>query len=107
MGTEECHWCQVLGAHPSVIFTDPMFVVLAPRRRSGRRPQFTLVPTVHVPTLADLSAEDMASFLAGVSKLIRWLKESDAVETVDVRAARRRSAGAPEEQHFHLTVRPR
>ena len=107
MGPEECRWCQVLGSQPSVAFADPMFVVLAPRGSRGRRRQLTLVPTMHVPTLADMSAEDMASFLAGVSKLIRWLKEANAVETVEVRAPRGRGVGAAREQHFHLSVRTR
>jgi hypothetical protein len=54
-----------------------------------------------------MSADDMASFLAGLSKLIRWLKETNEAHTVEIRAPRRRGAGAQKEQHFHLNVRVR
>lgn len=104
MGPEECHWCRVLGAQPPVVFADPMFVVLQPRGACGRAHQLTLVPTVHVRALTDMSAEDMASFLAGVSKLIRWLKETNDVETVEIRADPGPGVEASGQQHFHLTV---
>jgi diadenosine tetraphosphate (Ap4A) HIT family hydrolase len=83
-----------------------MFVVLAPPAGSDGH-ELTLVPTLHVPTLADMSNEDMASFLAGLSKLIRWLKETKGADVVEIRVGRPCGLREPGEQHFHLNVRTR
>lgn len=82
-----------------------MFLVLAPRAGSGH--QLRLVPTLHVAALTDMSEDEMASFLAGLSKLIRWLKKTRATEVVEIRAGPRRGVGDDDERHFYLNIRTR
>lgn len=106
MAPNGCHWCGVLAERPPILFEEPMFVVLAPGAGSDRH-QLTLVPTLHVATLADMSSEDMASFLAGLSKLIRWLKETKAAEVVEILVGAPPDPRERGEQHFHLNVRTR
>lgn len=105
MGPTACHWCQVVADPPSVLFAEPMFVVLAPG--VGSDGHLTLVPTLHVATLAEMPSEDMASFLAGLSKLIRWLEETKTADVVEIRVGPHPGLGDHDDHHFHLDLRTR
>jgi diadenosine tetraphosphate (Ap4A) HIT family hydrolase len=64
---------------------------------------FNLVPTAHAPSMSELPEEEMASMLAGLAKLVRWLEETYGVDHVELRThpnSRRRP-----DHHFRLQVR--
>ena len=64
---------------------EPDFVVLAPDPRQSR-PHLTLVPKTHVSVLTDLSPDEMAAVLAGLSRTVLSLKQTYKVQDVQVRA---------------------
>lgn len=104
MVAETCRWCRLLGTAPNLVYADAAFLLLG-SSIGDRRDQFvTLVATAHVARITDMAPEDMVSFLAGLSKLISWLKETRGVEDVKIRIHPRSYGRQRANQHLHLRL---
>jgi len=78
---------------------EPAFVVLAPGASKCADGELTLLPRAHVSVLTELGSEDMASVLAGLSKLVRNLKQAEKMKDIEVSA---HPAVVASERHNHL-----
>jgi diadenosine tetraphosphate (Ap4A) HIT family hydrolase len=70
-GTVTCVWCQQPESIGSVLYEEESFVLLEPGAASCAPDSLTLVPRAHVAVLTELSPDDMAGVLAGLSRLAR------------------------------------
>ena len=81
-----------------VVYEDPTFVVLASGVSECAHGHMTVLPKAHVSVLTELTAEDMSSVLAGLSRLVQTIKEAQDAQDVQVVA----HPELPERQHEHL-----
>ena len=104
--TERCNWCDHLQRDTNAILRDPAFVVLAPDEEGGRY-YLTVMTTSHVSVLTDLTDEDMAGVLAGLSRVVHTIKRVFQVEDVQIRARPRPFSPSGGHLHFDLIPVPR
>jgi diadenosine tetraphosphate (Ap4A) HIT family hydrolase len=101
--TSGCRWCQLVKTDEHSLYEEPAFVVLerGVHRTVG---YLTLVPRDHVNILADLSTEDMAAVLAGLSHASGLLRREVAASSVEIRA--HPHGGRPRHGHLHFHLVP-
>jgi hypothetical protein len=98
--TVTCCWCEWLDTAWPVLYEEAAFVVLAPGAERCTRDSLTLVPKTHTPVLAELSPDQMADVLAGLSKLARAVRQTCAVDDVGIETHPNRQVEGGH-VHFH------
>jgi len=100
--TRHCSWCELLlEATTPVLYEEAAFVVVAPRPDLREREYLTVVPRAHVARIGELEPEEMASVLAGLSRLVLGMKRTYHVDEVEVRPHPKPPSGHGH-LHFHL-----
>lgn len=95
-----CRWCEIATASAAMLIEDPAFVIVGPGAVRGALGTYTLLPRAHVSVLSQLSGEDMAAVLAGLSRLSRYVKQESGATDVEIRAYPRH-ASSRVHLHFH------
>jgi diadenosine tetraphosphate (Ap4A) HIT family hydrolase len=96
--TAICDWCQEPESIGAILYEEDGFVLYAPGAAPCAPESLTLVPREHVANLTDLSPDDMAAVLAGLSRLAR---EADANEQFTIVTHADLDGG---HVHFHPTT---
>jgi diadenosine tetraphosphate (Ap4A) HIT family hydrolase len=104
--TRPCRWCDLFDSPGHFVSEAPAYVVLAPGSSKCAAGHLTLLPRAHVALLTDLEPEDLASVLAGLSRLVRSLKEAYKVTEVEIRAHPRSPSGHHAHAHLHFHLIP-
>lgn len=102
MTPRTCPWCNVSAELP-IVYRDESFLVVGSEQGVEMPHSFDVIPTVHAGSMSELPEQELSNMLAGLARLVRWLKETYDVGDVELGA--HPSSGRCPAEHFLLQVR--